>query len=335
MNASEYFRNWQASRAAFLRSSTFEAETIYITRHIAPYFEHKNLEDIRPADIQAYVTDKLKSGRSDGKPGGLSQVSVKKHLSVIRHALRDAVIMGYINHSPAEYIRLPRRKSALTPRTVFLTADNAQRLLNVLEGSEIYPAVVLALYYGLRRSEVLGIKWDAVDFSAQTIEIRHTVVKNLTIEASDNTKTENSRRTYRLTPELKDLLASLREDEGAGLGPGGYIFHRTDGSPMRPDTLTRSFQKALARAGLAKMRFHDLRHSTASILFDQGWSLEDVKEWLGHTDIETTSNIYLHYTKQRRILLSDNLNGLFKLNKKEGSGTSAPTPQKYKKPGKH
>ena len=80
---------------------------------------------------------------------------------------------------------------------------------------------------------------------------------------------------------------------------------------MRPDTLTRTFQKVLRNNGLPHMRFHDLRHSTASILFDRGWSLEDVKQWLGHADIETTSNIYLHYRRSRLVLVGDDLTDVF------------------------
>ena len=92
-----------------------------------------------------------------------------------------------------------------------------------------------------------------------------------------------------------------------------YLFCHEDGSVWRPDCLTRTFQRQLARQGLPKMRFHDLRHSTASILFDRGWSLEDVKNWLGHADIETTSNIYLHYGRTRKVLLANNLSGMFDL----------------------
>ena len=93
----------------------------------------------------------------------------------------------------------------------------------------------------------------------------------------------------------------------------GYILTRGNGKPLRPDCLTRSFQRRLKKMGLPKMRFHDLRHSTASILFDSGMPLEEVKNWLRHSDIETTSNIYLHYGKARRKLVSDTVGALFRI----------------------
>lgn len=309
MKASRYFTEWQEKREPLLKRSTYEAESIYITRHIAPYFEGKELEELRAPHIHSYAMEKLRAGRRDGK-GGLSLVSVKKHLSVIRHALRDAVLLGYIDSNPADNVRLKRRKTALTPRTVFLTTSDAQVLLDGVRGSEIAPAVILALYYGLRRSEVLGLRWSAIDFERNTLTVCHTVVKNLTIEASDTTKSETSRRTFELLPEVKTMLEGIRSDHG---GESSYILHRANGEPMRPDTLTRTFKRELSRIGLPPMRFHDLRHSTATLLMERGWSLEDVKNWLGHADIETTSNIYIHYSRQKKVMLAGNLSGMFKI----------------------
>lgn len=305
MTASEYLRAWLTEQELFCQLSTWEALTVYIDKHLAPYFSGVELSDVTPTLCQQYAREKLRNGRADGK-GGLSLVSVRKHVSILKRALGDAALQGLIQTNPAQFVRLPRSKTAVAQRTVFLTAQEAQNVLGAFRGHVIYPAVVLALYYGLRRSEVLGLRWQAVDFEANTISIRHTVVKNLTTEAKDTTKTETSRRTFQLLPEVKEMLLELNIEPQRG----GYILARADGSPMRPDSLTRTFQRVLKCHGLPTMRFHDLRHSTASILFDRGWSLEDVKNWLGHSDIETTSNIYLHYSRDRKILLAHDLAGM-------------------------
>ena len=105
--------------------------------------------------------------------------------------------------------------------------------------------------------------------------------------------------------ELKNSQKHLNQD--------GYIFCWEDGKLFRPDYVTRGFQRVLNAHGLPGMRFHDLRHSTASILFEQGWQLEDVKNWLGHSDIETTSNIYLHYGRSRKVMLADEMKNLFQI----------------------
>lgn len=93
----------------------------------------------------------------------------------------------------------------------------------------------------------------------------------------------------------------------------GYLFRDEKGRVMRPDCLTRGFQRVLKAHHLPNMRFHDLRHSTASILFDKGWSEKDIQEWLGHSDIETTLNIYVHYSRDRKILSAEKLKGMFKI----------------------
>lgn len=305
MKVSEYLNAWLSDRELYCQRSTWEALTVYVTKHLAPYFAQDELSELTPIKCQQYARDKLKDGRTDGR-SGLSLVSVRKHVSVLKQALSEAVTLGLIPNNPAQYVRLPRSKAHVTARTVFLTSDEAQSLLRAFEGHPLYPAVVLALYYGLRRSEVLGLKWQAVDFTRNVLRIEHTVVKNLTTEAKDSTKTENSRRSYQLLPEVREMLLELKKTPSEDV----YVLHRADGSPLRPDSLTRGFQRVLRRQGLPSMRFHDLRHSTASILFDRGWQIEDVKNWLGHADIETTSNIYVHYGRARKVLLAHDLEGM-------------------------
>lgn len=220
------------------------------------------------------------------------------------------MVYGYIESNPALSVRLRRSKHPYTDRTVMLTAEQAQTVLNACRGHIIYPAVVLALYYGLRRSEVLGLKWSAIDFERNEMRIEHTVVKSLTIEAKDSTKTDSSHAVYELLPDVREMLLEMKDKAPRG---SDYVMVWEDGHLMRPDYLTRAFQKQLAKHGLPKMRFHDLRHSTASVLFDLGMSLEEVKNWLRHTDIETTSNIYLHYGRGRRKIISGAVSGIFKI----------------------
>lgn len=311
MQSSEYFKKWVEYQHNFVQRSTYEAITIYFDKHITPYFGRYELEEITPLLVQQYITYKLKDGRQDGRKGGLSLVSVKKHFSLLKQALDQAVIYGYITANPCAPVRIPRKRATTATRSVLLNADEGQAVINAFEGHPLRTAVILSLYYGLRRSEVLGLKWSAIDFEKNTLTINHTIVKNLTIEAKDSTKSETSERTYTMTPEVKTLLQEQRKQSHSE-----YVNAWSDGRIYRPDYVTRGFQRVLKAHGLPKMRFHDLRHSTASILFDRGWQLEDVKNWLGHSDIETTSNIYLHYSKSRKILLSENLGGVFDITKR-------------------
>jgi integrase len=140
------------------------------------------------------------------------------------------------------------------------------------------------------------------------------VVGGSHIVAKDSTKSYCSRRTYELLPDVKELLLKLQEQQkdyrkrlGSGYHINDYIFKNPNGMPYRPDSLTRSFKRALARYGFPQMRYHDLRHSTASILVDKGWDINDIKEWLGHADISTTSNIYAHISHRRKVSLAQDL----------------------------
>ena len=296
MTIKKYLTEWLHSVEPTLEKSTFEGLTIYVNKHIIPELGKIPLDKLTTRMIQDYLNKKAKGGRLDHKDGGLSPITLKKHLSVLRQALSDAIRKDYINHNPARYCKV-KRTDNLTKRVRFLTLSEAKEIIQNLPDDTYRAIFIITLYYGLRRSELLGLKWSAIDTDKNTLTIDHTVVKNLTIERKDSTKTLTSRRTFQLLPEVKTLLRNIPQQ-------GEYIF------PIRPDTLTRTFQKHLVKAGFDKMRFHDLRHSTASILFEIGWSLEDIKNWLGHTDIETTSNIYLHYQQKRKIMLADNLQGL-------------------------
>lgn len=305
MTARVYFEMWLSQQKYILRPSTYEALEVYFGVHIIPFFQDYELEDIKAIHIQEYVNQKLSPcGRADGS-GPLSLVSVRKHLSLLRQSLNNAVVLDLIPINPALAVKLSKNKQKIR-REVFMNINQANKMLEAMKGTYIYPIVAITLMYGLRRSEVLGLKWSAIDFDNNTISIEHTVVKNRKIHYEDSVKSESSYRVYQLLPEIKQLLLSLSRN-------GEYIFSWPDGTVYRPDSVTRMFKRAVQKCGFPKMRFHDLRHSTASILFDMGWSLEDVKNWLGHADIETTSNIYLHYSNDRRKLLGDQLQGVFKL----------------------
>ena len=308
----EYLAQWLESIKPMLRPVTYEAYTVYINRHMIPYFTPYaySLETITPMQIQQYVGTKLQGGRLDGHKGGLSVVSVRKHLNILRQSLDDAIRYGYIQSNPAKFVRLPRNRGTLSKRCVFLSSDEALKVLESLEKyHEIHLAVMLALFYGLRRSEVLGLQWKDIDFRNNSISICHTVVKGLTIHECNETKTLGSTAVYQLMPEVKKALTLQRLETKKHKSI--YVFSRVDGTVMRPDCLTRTFQRCLKRHGFEKMRFHDLRHSTASILFDRGWSLEDVKQWLRHSDIETTSNIYTHYNNSRKMLIAKDISEIF------------------------
>jgi Site-specific recombinase XerD len=140
----------------------------------------------------------------------------------------------------------------------------------------------------------------------------------MSIEYKDKTKSEKSKREFPLLQDVKELLLRLREQQtedckifGNTYIESEYIFKWADGKLYSPDCVTRSFQRVLKNNNLPKMRFHDLRHSTASILYDKGWDLKAIQDWLGHSDIETTLNIYTHISNQRKVNSAKDLENTF------------------------
>lgn len=316
-----YLRRWLEKKQPFVEQSTWEGYKIYVEKHLVPYFEPLKLAliDVKPSHIKDYYEYKYTQGRMDGKPGGLSIPSIKKHSIVLKEALNDAMTSELISRNPATGVRLPA-KDVSTREKVFLTADQANEVMQVLVGHPLEALVYITLYYGLRRSEVLGLRWSAIDFEKRTLTINHTVVKNLTIVEKDTTKSQTSNHTYILIEDVRDLLLKHRERQerqrenfGPGYHRSDYVFTREDGTLLRPDYITRSFQRVLKAHGLQVMRFHDLRHNTASILYDKGWDLKDSQIWMRHASVDITGDIYTHISEDRKKWMAEDLNSMLKL----------------------
>jgi integrase len=236
---------------------------------------------------------------------------------VLKQTFNDAVFNEQIIRNPASGVPLPKQTMPDFKGT-FLTAEEANELLQAFTGHELQTLVYVTLYYGLRRSEVLGLKWGAVDFENDFLHVKHTVVGGVSIEYKDKTKSNTSMRTFPLLSDVKELFLNLkaRHEEkrrifGDAYKDSEYIFKWQDGRLYRPDYISKAFRRVLQNNGLRIIRFHDLRHSTASILYDKGWSLKDIQEWLGHADIETTGNIYTHISEQRKQATAKSLDKTF------------------------
>ena len=175
--------------------------------------------------------------------------------------------------------------------------------------------VKLAAFYGLRREEVLGLRWKAIDFEENTITINHTVTqieengKTVTV-ASDTTKTKSSMRTLPMVPQFRELLLRKKEEQAALRRVCGkcynkefldYVCVNALDERIKPSYLTNSFPAFAVKNGMRRIRFHDLRHSCASLLLANGVSLKHIQEWLGHSDFSTTANIYAHLDYQSKI----------------------------------
>ncbi|MCZ7433247.1 tyrosine-type recombinase/integrase [Streptomyces sp. WMMC1477] len=229
----------------------------------------------------------------------LSPLTLAYVHSVLKSALEHAVREEEIPRNVARNVRTgtprPRRFEPLT-------ADEARTFLVATNGHRLQPLFELALHTGLRKGELLGLRWEDLDLAGGTASIRRTLQRtNSGGLTALPTKTQSSERRIALpTPCLRSLEQhrdrQLQERDAAGTGwkDSGYVFTRTDGAPIEGSTLTRHFNTLLHQARLRRIRFHDLRHSTATLLLEQGVELVVIKELLGHAHIGVTATVYAH-----------------------------------------
>lgn len=284
--------------------------------HIVPYFKNKGIKlaDIKRNHIQEYIDIKSKSGRLDGK-GGLSPKTMKTHRLIIQLVCKEALKNDLISKNPCEFVIMPKQQRR---EPDFYSNDELQIMFNELRNEHIYPLLYFTVLYGLRRSEVLGLKWDSVNFDNNIITIKHTVVRFTKVVEKDSTKNASSFRSYPLTPDVKEILLLLKQQEqenrrlfGKQYIDNDYIFKWQNGKPYAPDYITMKFSKLLKQHKLRHIRFHDLRHSCASMLVSNGFELKDIQEWLGHSDIQITANIYAHLDAKRKKDIANSMSNLF------------------------
>ena len=285
--------DWLERKKRRVRLDTYEAYQCYYDNHLKPFFEPRNLriDEVTPRLIQKYVDQKEKEGQSPN--------SINKHLVILNGVFKEAAALQEVSFNPCANVTISRIEEEFHG-TAYEAAD-AKRLLTVIESDPIEPAVYLGLYLGLRRSEVVGLRWQDIDFNHNVVHIRNTVVRFKTISEIEKTKSRASKRDLYLPKGLKQYLLTLRERTetykqllGKAYHDGEHICQWPDGRSYTPDYVSRRFKQILELNGLPQIRFHDLRHTAGSLLINQGQSVKQVQEFLGHEKASTTLDIYTH-----------------------------------------
>lgn len=313
---SDYIKSWLENVKISVDEITYKGYQWVSEAHILPYFTSKKIKlcDISRKHIQDYINYKFENGRLDNK-GGLSPKTLKEHKLIINSVLKEAVKNDLISKNPCEFVKLP---SIQHREPTFYTKQQVSELLTAIEKEDLYPLIYLTIIFGLRRSEVLGLKWDSVDFDRKFITIKHTVVNYRGTVEKDTTKNKTSRRTYPMNDYVEKMLLDIKSKEnenrclfGKEYINNDYIFKWNNGKPFSPDYITAKFSKLLKENNLPHIRFHDLRHTCASLLIDNNYQLKDIQEWLGHADIQTTANIYGHIDIERKKNISNSMVDMF------------------------
>ncbi|MGI6716294.1 MAG: tyrosine-type recombinase/integrase [Eubacteriales bacterium] len=295
---SDYLERWLDIVKVRVKITTFSSYQDMVRSVISPYFAKKGirLNELEARHIQQFYSDKLKT---------VTPNSVIHYHAVIHQALKYAMKTDMIPQNVAEKVDRPRKNSF---QPSFLDADEMQKLFQIVKGTRLELPVLVAAFYGLRRGEVLGLKWDAIDFNRGTLTIKRTVTQvkvdgKYQIIEQDSAKTKASLRTLPLVGSFREYFLEVKKAQELNKKVcgncynykyDGYVFVNELGERMTPNYLTSYFPEYLQKHGMKKIRFHDLRHSCASLLLANGVPLKQIQDWLGHSDFSTTANIYAH-----------------------------------------
>lgn len=262
---SDYLDQWLTETKPFIDTVTWDGYKVIVDSHVQPYFEeHKiKLVDANLDNIQQYFDYKATHGRKDGN-GGLSPKTLRLHKNVLQLAFKEAMRHKLIRSNPCELVRLPKLERR---EYEWYNASEINTLLETIKDEPLHPLIQTTVMYGLRRSEVLGLQWQSIDFDTNTILIRHTVSMSTKVVEKDKTKNKSSYRSFPLFSEIRELLLQLKEEEqknreffGDTYVENDYIFKWANGAMYDPSYISHKFGDLLRKYNLPHIRFHDLRH---------------------------------------------------------------------------
>ncbi len=293
-----YLNEWLEAHKNKIEENTYDSYKTVIKK-ATEFFNGQNikLKDLKPLHIQKFYNSLFAKG--------LKSNTVLHYHANIRKALDVAMKLDIIPSNPADKIERPKKNQFIGD---FYSIAELETLYKISKNDPLYIVILLASFYGLRRSEVLGLKWSAFDFTNETITIKHKVIETIvddkrTLLLKDKTKNISSYRSLPLIPEIKESLLSHKKKIETNKKLCGnsynkeykdYICVNAVGKIFRPEYITDHFSLLLKKNNLRHIRFHDLRHSCASLLLAKKVPMKAIQEWLGHSTYSTTANLYTH-----------------------------------------
>lgn len=312
-----YLNRWLESKQPSLEITTYEGYQYRLAIIIRYFSEHKVLlTELRPEHIRDFYNYLLIAEHGTGKRHsvGYSNRSVKDIAILVRASLEDAVTLKYIGESPAAKIKTPHKNADIQTKA-YIGSDDVNIFLDAIVGHRLETVFLLTLYYGLRREEILGLKWDAIHDDGK-LYIKHTVTRVKSTIAKDRTKTDASQRSYPIPDKIRDELSKIRDRQaeyrklfGNKYIDSDYVFTFEDGHCYSPDYVTKSFKKIVRRDDRLddSLTLHSLRASCVSILIHDGVDIKDVQAWVGHKDVQTTLNIYARTNEKQQNKTADRM----------------------------
>lgn len=300
MLMSEFLKGeWLPAIRPTIRPTTYLSYAGHVECHIIPALGALPLQHVSASHINAFYSRLLLDGRGEGR-GGLSPATVRRVHATLHRALKDAVRWNRLLKNPVDVADPPRSSSPDLEMKVW-SARELKRFLSSQRGSRLYPLWLTLATTGMRRGEVLGLKWEDVDLEAGRLSIRKTRVMLGYATQVSEPKTKRGRRLIALdqatAATLKEQGRRQKVDRlaaGGGWTDSGHVFTREDGEPYHPERVSKLFTASAKRAGLPRIRLHDLRHTYATLALSAGIHPKVVSERLGHANIAITLDTYSH-----------------------------------------
>ena len=325
---SDFMERWLEAIRPEVKLTTFGGYQNNVQKIIAPWFRERGtlLCELTAKDVNEFYEERLKKVKA---------MTVTKCHANISKALKYAVEKDYIPHSIMDKVKRPKAERFVGK---FLRQSEVIELFEAVKGHKLELGVILGAFYGLRRAEVVGLRWESIDFEANSITIDHTVTRakvdgKAILVAADTTKSKASNRTLPLVPAFREKLLGVRAEQERYRDLCGnsynkkesqYIYTDLLGNRIKPDYLTRAFPEFMEKNGFRRLRFHDLRHSCASLLLANGVPLKQIQEWLGHSDFAITANTYAHLEFNSKLASANAMTWIEKTSLGQGNGTAQP-----------
>lgn len=316
MTVGEYLDKWLRHIKPTIRPSTYHWYEDIVRLHLKPSLGSIPLAKLMPLHLQEYYLKAQSSGHLDssGNPTGdkLSNASVRAHHRTLHRALGRAVKLGHVPRNVADLADPPAVVKTEKPT---LTFEQGRQLLEAAKSTGRYALYLMALTTGMRQGEILGLRWKDVDLDARVITVRQALKRGGSAPVFSPPKTKRSARRVEIPEALAQALRShkARQNEAKLLNGPSYnqqdlVFCSEAGTPITPRNLVRQFKQLLKKAGLHDIRFHDLRHTHATWMLEEGINSKIVADRLGHSSTTVTLDVYSHVTPATQREASERVN---------------------------
>lgn len=270
-------------------------------KYIIPQFGHLYLQQLRNIDIQKWIFSLQEASPLTGKP--LSPKTIKNIMLNLSAAMKKAVMLELIPKNPCDNITMPKLQKF---QPDVYSMEEVEKMLNCAKNTDLYLPLMIEICIGLRRGELLALKWHHIDFDNGYLSVEENLVTVENERITKAPKTKSGRRSIQIPQTLIDLLKDTKEQRRARAND--YIICQPDGSPYKSDSFSMKFRRFLKANDLKHIRFHDLRHINATIMLSLGISPKVAQERLGHSSYQITMDIYSHVLKKVEKEAADKIN---------------------------